>query len=318
MNTILITGAAGFIGSHVAENLLTKGYRVVGIDNLNDYYPVRNKERNLEILKNFAGFTFYKADFEDLKSVRAVFRSHDISHIGHLGARAGVRPSIKDPGLYVRANVVGTLNLLECAKETGCENFVMTSSSSVYGNSKQIPFREDDAATDRPVSPYAATKKACEVLCHSYHCIHGMNTTIIRPFTVYGPRGRPDMMPWVFMESMLKGLPIERYGDGTTRRDYTFIDDFVKGFVPAIERPLGYDIFNLGNSQTVALNDAIAAISETAGMKPVIRQLPMQPGDVEVTYADITKAREKLGYNPSTSFKEGMRKFHDWFVKQDY
>lgn len=318
MNTILITGAAGFIGSHVAENLLKKKYRVVGVDNLNDYYPVRNKERNLSVLRDYTGFSFHKADFEDLESIKGIFRAHDISHIGHLGARAGVRPSIKDPALYVTANITGTVNLLECAKETHCENFVMTSSSSVYGNSTKVPFREDDSATDRPISPYAATKKAGEVLCHTYHHLHRMNITVIRPFTVYGPRGRPDMMPWIFMESILKGLPIDRYGDGTTRRDYTFIDDFVNGFVPALEHPLGYDIFNLGNSQTVALNDAIAAISEICGKKPVVRQLPVQQGDVEVTYADITKAREKLGYCPSTSFREGMQKFHEWFVEQGY
>lgn len=316
MNSILVTGAAGFIASHVAEQLLLSGYEVTGIDNLNDYYPVRYKQRNLEHLASFAKFTFEKTDIEDLQALEKLFRSRDFSHIAHLAARAGVRPSIKDPVVYLEANIRGTLNLLECAKKARTENFVLTSSSSVYGNSSRVPFREDDSATDLPISPYAATKKAAEVMGHTYHHLFDMNVTVIRPFTVYGPRGRPDMAPWFFMESILQGSPIPKYGDGSTRRDYTFIDDFVQGFIAALKKPLGYEIFNLGNSQTVSLNEAIETIEQVCGKKAIVQPAPMQPGDVEVTFADVTKARDQLAYNPSTTFREGMMKFHRWFVEE--
>lgn len=309
-----MTGAAGFIGSHVAEALLRRGDAVVGIDNMNNYYPVAYKEANLTRLSEFPRFTFTKGDLVDLNTVKSLFAAESFTHIAHLAARAGVRPSIEDAFIYEQANVAGTLNLLECARHSKIENFVLTSSSSVYGNSTAVPFREDDNATDRPISPYAATKKACEVLGYTYHHLYGLNVNVVRPFTVYGPFGRPDMAPWIFMKSALRGKPIRKFGDGTSRRDYTFIGDFVSGFVAAIDRPFGYEIFNLGNSATVSLNEAIEIIERISGKKLEIINEPMQPGDVNLTNADISKARTKLGYDPKTSFEDGMRIFHDWFL----
>ena len=314
--TIAVTGAAGFIGSHLAEFLLKRGDTVVGIDEVNDYYSVENKEANLDILAGYPDFCFYKLDICEKPAIAELFEKHDISEIAHLAARAGVRPSLEDPLLYENANVRGTLTLLELACEAEVANFVLTSSSSVYGSSKTIPFREDDSATDRPVSPYAATKKATELLGYTFHHLYGLNVNVVRPFTVYGPRGRPDMAPWLFIKSALEGTAIKKFGDGSSRRDYTFIDDFVKGFAAAIDTPLGYEIFNLGNSATVSLNEAIEIIEKVSGKTLSIEQLPNQPGDVPLTNADISKASELLGYAPNTSFKEGMQKFHDWFVSR--
>ena len=255
MQTILVTGAAGFIGSHVAELLLKRGNRVLGVDNLNDYYSVKYKTLNLSLLEKFPNFKFERCEIANYDDIAQVFSNTGISHVAHLAARAGVRPSIEQPFIYEEANIKGTLNLLELARHSQVENFVLTSSSSVYGNSTAIPFKEDDSATDRPISPYAATKKATELLAYTYHHLYGLSVNVIRPFTVYGPRGRPDMAPWLFLEAAIKGTAIKKFGDGSTRRDYTFIDDFVKGFVAAIDRPFGYEIFNLGNSATVSLNE---------------------------------------------------------------
>lgn len=315
MKTVLVTGAAGFIGSHVSELLLKEGHHVIGVDNVNDYYSVSNKKNNLKLLSKYSSFSFVKADISKQKSVEKIFKSNPITHIAHLAARAGVRPSIQDPYIYEQANVSGTLNLLEAAVKHKISNFVLTSSSSVYGNSKKTPFREDDAATDFPISPYAATKKSTEVMGYTYHHLYGLNVNVIRPFTVYGPRGRPDMAPWMFLDATLTGKKIKRFGDGSTRRDYTYVGDFARGFVNAIFRPYGYEIFNLGNSQTVSLSEALAIVSKVAGKQQIIEEFPMQPGDVEVTFADISKAKNMLDYNPSTSFEEGMTLFHEWFVK---
>jgi UDP-glucuronate 4-epimerase len=314
MKKVLVTGAAGFIGSHVAEALLARGDTVVGLDNLNDYYPVAHKRRNVDLLNNDRNFYFVEGELEDTTLLDGIFRKHDITHVAHLAARAGVRPSIEDPYIYARANVNGTLTLLEVARRYSVANTVVTSSSSVYGNSTKIPFREDDSATDRPISPYAATKKATEVLGYTYHHLYGMNVNVVRPFTVYGPRGRPDMAPWLFLAAARNGTPIRKFGTGETRRDYTFIRDFTQGFVSAIDRPLGYEIFNLGNSATVSLNEVLDIIERVAGKKLVIEQYPPQPGDVELTNADVSKARGLLGYSPSTSFEQGMREFNDWFA----
>jgi UDP-glucuronate 4-epimerase len=317
MDYTLITGAAGFIGSHVAKRLLEQGQALVSIDNLNDYYRVKNKRRNLLALQQYENFHLIKGDLAEQSCVDKVFSDYSIKFVGHLAARAGVRPSIADPRLYERANIQGTLNLLDAARRGSVANFVLTSSSSVYGNSTKVPFTEQDAATDRPISPYAATKKATELLGYTFHHLYGLNINVVRPFTVYGPCGRPDMAPWLFLESAIKGKPINKFGDGTSRRDYTFIDDFVNGFVSAIERPLGYEIFNLGNSQTVSLNEAIEIIERVAGKKLTIVQLGAQPGDVDITYADVSNARAKLGYNPTTSFEAGMKKFHQWFIENE-
>ena len=315
MKTVLVTGAAGFIGSHVAERLLARGDAVVGLDNCNDYYPVRYKRENLQLLSSSPRFSFVEGDLCDRALVEKTFARAGVTHVAHLAARAGVRPSIEDPFIYQEANVQGTLTLLEAARKAGVANSVVTSSSSVYGNSTRIPFREDDSATDRPISPYAATKKATEVLSHTYHSLYGMRINVVRPFTVYGPRGRPDMAPWLFIEAALGGKVIRKFGDGTTRRDYTFIDDFAAGFVNAIDREIGFEIFNLGNSATVSLNEALDTVSAVTGKKLNIEQLPAQPGDVELTNADVSKARKLLGYDPKTSFRDGMSIFHDWFVK---
>jgi UDP-glucuronate 4-epimerase len=317
MKKILVTGVAGFIGSHVAEALLKRGDKVIGVDNLNDYYPIDFKRANLSELSDYSAFTFFEKDITQFESIAEIFSDRPFTHVAHLAARAGVRPSICDPFIYQEANVKGTLNLLElsCSKN-GFDNFVLASSSSVYGNSRDIPFREDDSATDFPISPYAATKKACEVLAHSYHHLHGLNVNIVRPFTVYGPRGRPDMAPWLFLSSALSGKSIKKFGTGETRRDYTYIDDFVTGFIAALDRPLGYEIFNLGNSATVSLNEAISIIEEVSGKKLNFQELPMQPGDVELTNADISKAQRLLDYHPNTSFRDGMEKFHQWYLER--
>lgn len=317
MDYILVTGAAGFIGSHVARTLLEQGRAVVAIDNLNDYYPVKNKQRNLATLKAFDNFQLIEGDIADQSCVDETFSKYRIRFVAHLAARAGVRPSIVDPRLYERANIQGTMNLLDAARQGTVRNFVLTSSSSVYGNSTQVPFTEKDAATDRPISPYAATKKATELLGYTFHHLYGLNINVVRPFTVYGPSGRPDMAPWLFLESALKGKKIKKFGDGTSRRDYTYIDDFVSGYIQAIERPLGFQIFNLGNSQTVSLNEAIEIVERVSGKKLEIEQLGPQPGDVNITFADVSNAREKLGYNPSTSFESGMTKFHRWFIEHE-
>lgn len=314
MKTILVTGAAGFIGSHVAEALLARGDMVIGLDNLNDYYDVRYKRRNVELLEAFPKFQFLQVDICDAGDVDTAFREHRLTHVAHLAARAGVRPSIRNPVLYEQTNFEGTLNLLQAASAAGLDNFVLTSSSSVYGNSRAVPFSEEDAATDQPISPYAATKKAAELLGYTYHKLYGMSINVIRPFTVYGPRGRPDMAPWLFVQAALNNQPINKFGDGTSARDYTYIDDFVRGFVAAIDRPLGFEIINLGDSTPVSLNEAIDTISEIHGAPLKFNQLPRQPGDVDVTHADITKAQQLLDYSVSTSFRDGMRKFYEWFV----
>ena len=316
MKKVLVTGAAGFIGSHVAEKLLKRGDVVIGIDNVNDYYPVALKRKNIELLRSYDSFSFVEGDICDRAAVTRLVRESSFTHVAHLAARAGVRPSIADPYIYEEANVQGTLNLLQASVGTNVQNMVVTSSSSVYGNSRSIPFREDDSATDKPISPYAATKKATEVMSFTYHKLYGLNVNVVRPFTVYGPRGRPDMAPWLFIQSAVAGRKIQKFGDGSTRRDYTFIDDFVGGFVNAIDRPFGYEIFNLGNSSTVSLNEALQIVSDVTGRDLNIEQLPMQPGDVEITNADISKARRLLDYDPKTSFKDGMSVFFNWYQSQ--
>ncbi|HMP49000.1 MAG TPA: GDP-mannose 4,6-dehydratase [Oligoflexia bacterium] len=311
---VLVTGAAGFIGSHVAERLLKRGDKVLGIDDLNNYYSVSNKEKNVSILSAYGNFKFIRTDISNSSQLNKDLKEKSFNKIAHLAARAGVRPSIKDPLLYQQVNVGGTLNILEISKNQKCSNTVIASSSSVYGDSNNPPFREDDSATDRCISPYAATKKATEVLAHTYHHLYKLPITIIRPFTVYGPRGRPDMAAWLFLEAALSGKPILKFGDGSTRRDYTYIDDFVSGFVAALDNPRPFEIFNLGNSETVSLNEAIDIISKVTEKNILIDQREMQAGDVHITNADISKARELLGYNPCTSFKSGMEKFYEWYI----
>lgn len=312
---ILVTGAAGFIGSHVAEALLKRGGTVVGIDDLNDYYPPEYKQENIEILQKYERFTFIRGDIRDHGLMRDIFKEHGITHVGHLAARAGVRASVEDPFLYQDVNVRGTLVLLECAKESSTENFVLTSSSSVYGYSTKVPFTEDDSATDLPISPYAATKKATEVMGHAYHYLHGLNISVVRPFTVFGPRGRPDMVMWKFIQAVCNDQAITRYGDGSSRRDYTYISDFVAGFVAALDRPLGYEVFNLGSEHPVMMNDLIAILEEITGKSIKVKEESMPKADVPITYADLTKAKRLLGYEPKKPFKEAVREFYAWFMQ---
>src|SRR4030043_585887 len=309
---ILVTGCAGFIGSHVSEALLKRGDSVIGVDELNDYYDVRIKKQNLEILKAHKSFKFYKEDIRDYNGMRKIFEKEKPEKIIHLAARAGVRPSIEQPLLYEEVNVKGTLNLLELAKDYKVKSFVFASSSSVYGNQKKVPFSEKDNV-DNPISPYAATKKAGEFLCHTYHHLYGMKIPCLRFFTVYGPRGRPDMAPYKFTKLIMEGKPIQRYGDGKTKRDYTYIADIAKGVVSAVDAELGFEIINLGNNKPVELNRFIEVIENATGRKAGIEPLPMQPGDVDVTYADIAKAKKLLGYKPETSIEDGMKSFVEWY-----
>jgi len=309
---ILVTGCAGFIGSHVSEALLERGDFVVGLDEVNDYYDVKIKENNLRILKNHKNFVFYKEDIRNFKGLKRIFAKEKPEKIVHLAARAGVRPSIEQPLLYEEVNVKGTMHLLELAKEYKVKSFVFASSSSVYGNQKKVPFSETDDVNN-PISPYAATKKAGELLCYTYHHLYNMKITCLRFFTVYGPRGRPDMAPYKFTKAILAGKPIQRFGDGKTKRDYTYIADIVKGVVAAADAELGFEIINLGNHKPVELNKLISTIENATGKKAIMEQMPMQLGDVEITYADISKAKKLLNYKPETSIEEGMQSFVKWY-----
>lgn len=314
---VLVTGGAGFVGSHVAEHLLRRGEKVLVIDEVNSYYHVEKKMSNVRLLQDLGGrnFRFFKGDICDTQFLERVEESCRFpKRVIHLAARAGVRPSIDDPFVYVHSNVNGTTRLLELAgKAHGADaKFVFASSSSVYGGSKKQLFSETDAV-DMPVSPYAATKKACELLAYTYHHLYGMHISGLRFFTVFGPRGRPDMAPLKFVDKVSKGLTIDRYGDGSSSRDYTYIDDVVDGVVRALDTPLGYQIYNLGNGHPTRLNDFIRLVEEHTGRKAVINVMPEQPGDVPRTCADISKARELLGYDPKTPFSEGIAKLVAWY-----
>lgn len=313
--TILLTGVAGFIASHTAEKLLADGHQVVGLDELNDYYNVTWKQENLAKLEKHPNFSFVKADLRDKTDLEPIFQQNQFEAIMNLAGRAGVRPSITDPVLYEEVNAKGTLNLLELARKYRVTKFILASSSSVYGNQIKVPFTETDPVNE-PISPYAASKKSAEMYCHVYAHLYGIKTTCLRFFTVYGPNGRPDMAPYLFTEAILSGQPIKKFGNGETRRDYTYIDDIVSGVVASLKLENQFEVINLGNNQPVSLNEFIATLEEITGLKMRIEQLPMQPGDVEVTYADISKAQKLLGYQPQTSFKEGMTRFVTWYKTQ--
>jgi UDP-glucuronate 4-epimerase len=309
-----VTGGAGFIGSHLCERLLDRGDSVVAIDNFDPFYPRHLKEQNLLSARSSPRFHFLEADCADPNAVDAAF-AQPVDAIVHLAAKAGVRPSLADPLGYTRANIVGTQVLLEAAQKHGVKRFVFGSSSSVYGNNRKVPFSEDDAV-DRPISPYAATKRACEVLCHAYHHLYGMSVLSLRFFTVYGPRQRPDLAIRKFTELMLRGEPIPFYGDGSSERDYTWIDDILQGVIAAIDRtatnPGEFEIINLGESRTTSLNKLVELIATAAGVEPRLDRKPMQPGDVDRTFADVSKARALLGYTPTTAVEEGIPRFVDW------
>jgi UDP-glucuronate 4-epimerase len=308
---ILVTGGAGFIGSHFVDRCVRLGHGVTVVDEFNDFYDPAIKRANLAAVSK--EITLHNKDIRDAEAMLRVIKEGKFDTIVHLAARAGVRPSIKDPRLYVETNILGTLNLLEAAKAANVPRFICASSSSVYGVLKTLPFREDLALT-QTISPYAATKLAAEQICSNYSHLYGLRTINLRFFTVYGPRQRPDLAIHSFTKAIHEGRSIQQFGDGSTRRDYTYVDDIVQG----MESCLSYegqlcDVFNLGESQTTTLSELIATIERAVGKKAVIERKPEQPGDVPVTYADISKAKGLLGYNPHTQIAEGIPKFVDWF-----
>ncbi|XHR29119.1 MAG: SDR family NAD(P)-dependent oxidoreductase [Chthoniobacteraceae bacterium] len=310
---ILVTGGAGFIGSNLVDRLLTEGHDVAVIDEFNDYYDPAIKRANLAAAAD--RIVIHEVDIRDAGALSNVVRPGQFDAIIHLAARAGVRPSIKHPKLYIDANVTGTFNLLEAARQAGIKRFINASSSSVYGVLKTAPFRED-MCLNQTISPYAATKLAAEQLCSNYSYLYGMRTVSVRFFTVYGPRQRPDLAIHKFTKFIHEGRAIDQYGDGSTRRDYTYIDDILQGVLACLsyEGPL-CDVFNLGESQTTTLSELIAAIESALGKKAIINRLPEQPGDVPLTYADISKSAKLLGYCPTTKICEGIPKFVDWYLK---
>jgi UDP-glucuronate 4-epimerase len=307
---VLITGAAGFIGSHLSEQLLADGLIVVGLDNFDDFYNPQIKRQNIKgCLKN-KNFQLVEADIRDSAAMDKTVGS-GVEIIVHLAARAGVRPSIEKPLLYADVNINGTMVLLEAAKKHKVNKFIFGSSSSVYGNNKKVPFSEDDDV-DFPISPYAATKKAGELICHTYHHLYGISITPLRFFTVYGPRQRPDLAIHKFAQLIEQGKPIPVYGDGSMMRDFTYIDDIIDGTVAAMNKCTGFSIYNLGESRPITVNDLIAEIEKALGKKAVKEYLPPQPGDVERTFADVTKAVNELGYKPNTTIQTGLAKFVEW------
>ena len=311
---ILITGGAGFIGSHLCERLLREGaWNVSVVDDLNDFYPPEIKRANLSQVRAGGDVGFYEVDIRRAEALRPVFEENEFHAIVHLAARAGVRPSLSEPKLYTETNINGTVNLLELAREYGVGQFVFGSSSSVYGVNEKVPFAEADPIFN-PISPYAATKAAGELICHTYSHLFGVRTVCLRFFTVYGARQRPDLAIHKFSKLIAEGLPIQMFGDGRTRRDYTYIDDIVQGVRAAIDYDATmHEVINLGESETTELSRLIDLLEDALGRKAMIDRHPMQPGDVPVTYADISKARELLNYNPQTKIEQGIPKFVEWF-----
>jgi UDP-glucuronate 4-epimerase len=312
---VLVTGGAGFIGSHVAEYLLERGDDVVIVDEMNDYYDIRIKKSNLAMLMGKYGEKRVQVcigDICDEEFMENVFETTRPEWVCHMGARAGVRPSIQDPHIYIHSNITGTTRLLELSHKFGVKNFVFASSSSVYGGSKSTYFSEEESV-DFPVSPYAATKKACELLAFTYHHLYKLNISALRFFTVYGPRGRPDMAPFKFIDRVSRGMEIQQFGDGSSSRDYTYISDIVNGIVRAIDRPHKYQIFNLGKGDGTSLKEFIDLVQLHTGKEAVIKIMPDQPGDVPYTCADVTKAKHMLGYKADVSFSEGIRRTAEWY-----
>jgi UDP-glucuronate 4-epimerase len=312
---VLITGGAGFIGSHVAEYLLDRGDDVVIVDEMNDYYDVRIKETNLKSLLEKYGpdkVKVYRGDICDEEFISQVFENERPKWVCHMAARAGVRPSIQDPFVYIHSNIRGTTQLMELSCKYGVQNFCFASSSSVYGGSASVYFSEEECV-DNPVSPYAATKKACELLSYTYHHLYKLNVSALRFFTVYGPRGRPDMAPFKFIDRISRGLQVQQFGDGSSSRDYTYIDDIVDGVVRALDRPHPYEVFNLGKGSGTSLKEFLDLVQKYTEKEALIKVMPDQPGDVPYTCADICKAKEMLGYNAKVSFDEGIKRTVEWY-----
>ena len=308
----LVTGGAGFIGSHLVGRLLSRGDEVVCLDDFNAFYDPTIKRRNIVDYLDNPGFRLVEGDICDVDAVDRAFAAGPFDRLVHLAARAGVRPSIVEPALYYRVNCEGTVNLLEAAHRAGVDRVVFASSSSVYGSNESVPFRETDNV-DNPVSPYAATKKAGELLCHAYHHLYGMHLFCLRFFTVYGPRQRPEMAIHRFIDLLSNGQPVPMFGDGTSSRDYTYVDDIIDGVLRAIDRVEGYRVYNIGESRTVQLRELIEIIAAAVGVTPNVKPLPFQAGDVVTTYADISRMKTELGYDPRTPIEEGIRKMVAWY-----
>lgn len=315
---LLVTGGAGFIGSHLCERLIERGDRVTCFDNFDPYYDPDRKMRNLEGVFGHSRFKLVRGNIVDGGLLQDVMAEHAVDGVVHLAARAGVRPSLEEPALYQEVNVGGTANVLEAARKSGIRSVVMASSSSVYGANTKVPFCETDPV-DQPISPYAASKRACELMAHVYHSLYGMDVICHRFFTVYGPRQRPDMAISKFVDRVQRGLPIDVYGDGSTRRDYTFVDDVVAGVIASVDRAegLGLQIFNLGNSQTITLCGLVDAIGNALGTEPLLRHRPEQLGDVKITYANIDKARRMLDYSPATPLDLGLSRYVSWLREKE-
>ncbi|MDB6019261.1 MAG: NAD-dependent epimerase/dehydratase [Pedosphaera sp.] len=312
----LVTGGAGFIGSHFCERLLQSGHAVWVLDDLNPFYSPAIKQQNLkDIAQAGAPFTFIHSELADVNVLENIFKSVRFDQVIHLAARAGVRPSLDEPEFFQQVNVEGTVNVLEAARRHGVKKVLIASSSSVYGVNKKIPFAESDPVFS-VISPYAASKLACEGLGHVYHYVYGLDVAMLRFFTVYGPRQRPDLAIHKFAKLIAAGKPIPFYGDGSTARDYTYISDIVDGMIACTERKFGYEIFNLGGSQTVTLSRLVELLEQSLGKKAVIKRMPAQAGDVPLTYADITKSHQFLDYAPKIKIEEGIPLFVDWFKQQ--
>ncbi|WP_457755434.1 GDP-mannose 4,6-dehydratase [Thermovibrio ammonificans] len=310
MRSVLLTGAAGFIGYRTAKLLLEKGYKVIGVDNLNNYYDPKLKEYRLNLLKENRNFKFYRLDIENFEALKVVFEENSFEGVINLAARAGVRYSIENPFVYETTNSLGTLNLLELMKEFGLKKFVLASTSSLYAG-QPMPFKED-LPVNTPISPYAASKKAAEVMSYTYHYLYGFDVTVVRYFTVYGPAGRPDMSIFRFIKWIDEGRPVEVYGDGTQSRDFTYVDDIAEGTIRAYETETGYEIINLGGNRPHQLKEVIRLIEEYLGKKAEIIYKPFHKADLKATWADITKAREILGWEPKVPLEEGLRRTVEW------
>jgi UDP-glucuronate 4-epimerase len=313
---VLVTGGAGFIGSHLTRRLLDRGARVTVLDDFNDFYDPARKRVNILPFQNepcyAERYRLVEGDIRDAAVVRRLFEQNEFDAVVHLAARAGVRPSLAEPILYEEVNCIGTLNLLEAARRHGPRVFIFGSSSSVYGINEKVPFSEDDEI-NQPISPYATTKRTGELLCYNYHHLYGLKTSCLRFFTVYGPAQRPEMAIHKFTDLLARGKPVPLYGDGSSRRDYTYIDDIVDGLVATLDLAPDFEILNLGGAETTALKDLVLWIAEELAVPPLIEYLPAQPGDVPITYADVTKAHRLLGYAPKVSIREGLKRFVAWY-----
>jgi UDP-glucuronate 4-epimerase len=309
---VLVTGGAGFIGSHLTQRLLDRGDRVTVLDDFNDFYDPARKRLNVAPFLSHPGYRLAEGDIRDAERLDRLFGNDGFDAVVHLAARAGVRPSLREPILYEDVNCIGTLRLLEAARKHGPKIFVFGSSSSVYGINEKVPFAESDEV-NQPISPYATTKRAGELLCYNYHHLYGFRTACLRFFTVYGPRQRPEMAIHKFTDLLWQGKPVPMFGDGRSRRDYTYVDDIIDGLVASLDLAPGFEILNLGGAETTSLADLVRWIAEELAVEARIEYLPAQPGDVPITYADVSKAAQLLGYAPKVPIREGLRRFVSWY-----